>query len=223
MTLREAPSELGFGDNRLRCNAGRFIAAARADLDARAAPSAIARGGSAATPVGSEPQSTTATFGDWVLRCVREAPPDRPQRVCEVAQTLEVKGQGVVAQIALRRLSPKEPMRMTIALPPNVSLSSKVRVSVTDKDENPVELEWKRCLPGACVAEGEVRDDLVRSWRAQTECGADSLPSRVGATARLELLVPRARGRSRQPRKRRGRSIADTDDLSARTQQTPSA
>jgi hypothetical protein len=44
MTQREAPSELGFGDNGLRCNAGRFIAAARADLDARAAPSAIARG-----------------------------------------------------------------------------------------------------------------------------------------------------------------------------------
>jgi invasion protein IalB len=127
--------------------------------------------GSAATPVSSEPQSTTATFGDWVLRCVREAPPDRPQRVCEVAQTLEVKGQGVVAQIALRRLSPKEPVRMTIALPPNVSLSSKVRVDVTDKDENPVELEWKRCLPGGCVAEGEVRDDLIRLWRAQTSAG----------------------------------------------------
>lgn len=127
--------------------------------------------GSAATPVSSEPQSTTATFGDWVLRCVREAPPDRPQRVCEVAQTLEVKGQGVVAQIALRRGSPKEPMRMTIALPPNISLSSKVRVSVTDKDENPCEVEWKRCLPGACVAEGEVRDDLVRTWRAQTGAG----------------------------------------------------
>src|SRR4029077_15959866 len=84
------------------------------------------------TPVGPEPQSTTATFGDWVLRCTREAPPDRPQRVCEVAQTLGVKGQGVVAQIALRRLSPKEPMRMTIVLPTNVSLSSGVRVGVTD-------------------------------------------------------------------------------------------
>jgi invasion protein IalB len=106
-----------------------------------------------------------------VLRCVREAPRDCPQRVCEVAQTLEVKGQGVVAQIALRRLSPKEPMRMTIVLPTNVSLSSGVRISVTDKDENPVELEWKRCLPGGCVAEGEVRDDLVRFWRVQTGAG----------------------------------------------------
>ncbi len=65
---------------------------------------------------------------------------------------------------------------MTIALPPNVSLSSKVRVSVTDKDENPCEVEWKRCLPGACVAEGEVRDDLVRTWRAQTGGGQIHYP-----------------------------------------------
>ena len=123
------------------------------------------------TPVSPEPQTTTATFGDWVLRCVRQAVPDQPQRVCEVAQTLEVKGQGVVAQVALRRLSPKEPMRMTIALPPNISLPSGVRVSVTEKDQNPAELAWKRCLPGGCIAEGEVREDLLRSWRAQTGAG----------------------------------------------------
>jgi invasion protein IalB len=123
------------------------------------------------TPVSPEPQSTTATFGDWVLRCEREAARDQPQRICEVAQTLEVKGQGVVAQIALRRLAPKEPMRMTIVLPPNISLRSGVRLSISDKDENPVELEWKRCLPGGCVAEGDVREDLLRSWRAQTGTG----------------------------------------------------
>jgi invasion protein IalB len=137
------------------------------------------------TPVGPEPQSTTATFGDWVLRCVRGAPPDSPQWVCEVAQTLEVKGQGVVAQIALRRLSPKEPIRMTIVLPPNVSLSSGVRVSVTEKDENIVELEWKRCLPGGCVAEGEVRDDLLRSWRTQS--GAGKIHYVLGSTQPLGL------------------------------------
>lgn len=123
------------------------------------------------TPVSPEPQSTTATFGDWVLRCQREAARDQPQRICEVAQTLEVKGQGVVAQIALRRLTLKEPMRMAIVLPPNISLPSGVRISVTDKDENSVDLQWKRCLPGGCVAEGEVRDDLLRSWRTQTGAG----------------------------------------------------
>ena len=45
VTLGEAPSELVFSDNRLRCNAGRHIAGAGADLAARAALSAISRGG----------------------------------------------------------------------------------------------------------------------------------------------------------------------------------
>ena len=74
---------------------------------------------------------------------------------------------------------------MTIVLPPNVSLSSKVRVSVTDKDEYPVELEWKRCLPGGCVVEGEVRDDLVRLWRAQTGGGQIRYP--LGSAQLLSL------------------------------------
>jgi invasion protein IalB len=123
----------------------------------------------APAPISSEPQSTTATYGDWVLRCVRAA--DQPQKFCEVAQTLEVKGQGVVAQIALAHPPGKEPLRMTVVLPTNVSLTSGVRVSVGDKDENPAELLWKRCTPGGCAAEIDVREDLLRSWRAQSGAG----------------------------------------------------
>jgi hypothetical protein len=51
-----------------------------------------------------------------------------------------VKGQGVVAEIARGRLAPKEP----IVLPPNVSLLSGVHVGLSDKDENTIELGWKR-------------------------------------------------------------------------------
>jgi hypothetical protein len=80
-------------------------------------PSAEAPAAPQPALVGAEPQSTTATFGDWVLRCVQGTAPNQSQRLCEVAQTLEVKGEGVVAEIALGRLGPKEPMRLTIVLP----------------------------------------------------------------------------------------------------------
>jgi invasion protein IalB len=102
---------------------------------------------------------------------VHGAAPEQPQQVCEVAQSLEVKGQGVVAQIALGRLPGKSPMRMTIVLPPNISLASGVRVGLGDKDENAAELAWKRCLPGGCVAEMDIRDDVLRLWRAQAGAG----------------------------------------------------
>ena len=125
----------------------------------------------ALAPVSSEPQSTTATFGDWVLRCDRTTVANQPQRVCEVAQTLEAKGQGVVAQIALGRLSGKEPLRLTVALPPNISFSHGVRVAIDDKDETPADLTWKRCVPGGCVADGDIRDEILKVWRAQTSAG----------------------------------------------------
>ena len=122
-------------------------------------------------PVGSEPQSTTATFGDWVLRCDRTTVANQPQRVCEVAQTLEAKGQGVVAQIALGRLAGKDPLRLTVALAPNISFSHGVRVAIDDKDEIPADLTWKRCVPGGCVADGDIRDEILKAWRAQSGAG----------------------------------------------------
>ena len=125
----------------------------------------------APAPVSSEPQATTATFGDWVLRCERATIAGQSQRVCEVGQTLEAKGQGIVAQIALGRLSPKDPLRLTIALPPNVSLTSGVRVALDDKDDNPAELTWKRCVPGGCFAEADIRDEHLKAWRAQSGTG----------------------------------------------------
>jgi invasion protein IalB len=130
-------------------------------------PKPAAAAAPAPAPVGSEPQSTTATFGDWVLRCQRTEVAGQPQRICEIAQTLEAQGQGVVAQVAFGRVTPKDPMRMTILLPANVSLPSTVRVGVDEKDEAPAELAWKRCLPGGCVAETEIKDEIVKRWRTQ--------------------------------------------------------
>jgi hypothetical protein len=42
-------------------------------------------------PVSSTPERTTASFGDWVLRC--DAAPALAKRVCEVAQAMTVQGQ----------------------------------------------------------------------------------------------------------------------------------
>jgi len=36
-------------------------------------------------PVPSEPGVTTASYGDWMLRCQRLGPPEKPTRLCEVS------------------------------------------------------------------------------------------------------------------------------------------
>ena len=125
---------------------------------------------------GSEPESTTASFGDWILRCERGA---AQGRLCEVDQTLEMKGQGVVAQVALARLPGKDVMHVTVVLPNNVALTSGVRVLVSETDDSPLDLVWKRCLPVGCVAEADLPNALLKSWR--THAGAGQIRYLVGS------------------------------------------
>lgn len=121
-------------------------------------------------PVSAEPNMTTASFGDWVLRC-QKLPQNAAGRVCEVAQTMQVQGQNApVAQFAIGRASKSEPLRATAVVPPSVSFPSNVQVAL-DKDASPLELDWRRCLPGACFADLVVKEDQLKRWRTATETG----------------------------------------------------
>lgn len=118
-------------------------------------------------PVAADPSATTAAFGDWILRCVKAGDAANPKRVCEVVQSIVVEGQQApVAQVALGRLQPTSPLRFTLVLPHNVSLTALPRVSTGEADKQPVELGWLRCLPIGCFADAAAKDDLLAKWRA---------------------------------------------------------
>ncbi|GJD45616.1 hypothetical protein AFCDBAGC_3490 [Methylobacterium cerastii] len=140
---------------------------------ALAQPAKVAPAAQAPKPVAVpiEPGSTTASFGDWILRCQRGGG-DKPVRICEAAQTMQVQGQAQpIAQIAIGRVSSGEPLQVTAILPPNVALPSSVRVLTDQKDTAGFELAWRRCLPGGCVAEAGVREEVLRRWRGAAEPG----------------------------------------------------
>lgn len=121
-------------------------------------------------PISAEPNMTTASFGDWVLRC-QKLPENAGGRVCEVAQTMQVQGQSApIAQFAIGRAGKSEPLRGTAVVPPSVSFPSHVQVAL-DKDTPPLELEWRRCLPGACLADLVLKEDQLKRWRAASENG----------------------------------------------------
>ena len=126
-------------------------------------------------PVSSLPQATTASFGDWVLRCRRpDGGPDLAT-TCEVAQTLQVQGQGPIAEIAFGRPPAKdggkEAMRLVVVVPNNVTFPGVVTMSIDDKDARPVELTYRRCLPAGCFADAEASNDVLARWRPQGERG----------------------------------------------------
>ncbi len=136
-----------------------------------AAPSAAPAPAPAAPPqVANEPQSTTAAFGDWVMRCARQGEGAAVVRICEVSQTIQVQGQQrPLAQVAFGRVQRTDPMKLTAVLPSNVSFPSVVRVTVEDKDPQPFDLVWRRCIPGACIADAEPNAGTLQRFRARTE------------------------------------------------------
>lgn len=124
-----------------------------------------------AAPVPSTPERTTASFGDWVMRC--DAAPTPAKRVCEVAQLMTVQGQAApVAQVAFGRTARGEPMRATLVLPVAVLLTIKPKILSEKDDKSPLEVSWQRCVPGGCIASATVADDVMVRLGAHTEPGS---------------------------------------------------
>lgn len=117
------------------------------------------------------PERTTASFGDWILRCETSSPPAR--RICEVAMAMTVQGQTApIAQIAFGRATRSDPMRLTLVLPPNVTLATKPRILGEKDDKAAIDLTWERCLPGGCVAASNVVDAVVARLSRYAEPGS---------------------------------------------------
>lgn len=151
-------------------------------------PGASVPSGPAAQPVPVEPSVTTASFGDWMLRCQRIGENGKASRVCEVAQSIQTQGQQTpIAQVALGRMAAADPLRITVVMPVSVSFPSSVQIVMGDKDAKPVELAWKRCVPAGCFADAVAGDELLRHWRRSGEAGRILFKDATGRDVALPL------------------------------------
>lgn len=163
---------------------GTALAQAAGTKAANPAPAAAP----AAQPIPTEPSNTTASFGDWTLRCQRLADGSKAARVCEVAQVLQAQGQAApIAQIAMGRLSAGEPLRVTAVMPLSVSFPSSVQIAMGDKEPKPVDLPWRRCLPSGCFADVAPGDDVLKQWRKASEPGRILFKDAAGRELALPL------------------------------------
>jgi invasion protein IalB len=120
-------------------------------------------------PVDAEPQSTTATFGDWTLQCRRNGTGATAQKSCEVVQSVTAQGQQApLAQIAIGRTGPSEPLTVTLVLPHNVSFPSTPRLGLKTGAAG-LDLAWARCLPVGCFANARLTDEALRQWRTAAD------------------------------------------------------
>lgn len=116
----------------------------------------------------SKPDNTTATYGDWVLRCQQSV----GTRICEIVQTIEQQGQrGPLALIAIGRPVRSEPVKLVIQIPPNLTLGDKAGVRVTVAEKEEALAIFQRCTPGGCFGEVSLGDEAFKRWRGFSEAG----------------------------------------------------
>jgi invasion protein IalB len=158
---------------------------ALAQLPKSAAPASAAKSESA-PPVDAEPNSTSASFGDWALRCQRLGNGAETQRVCEVTQHIRAQDQqNPVAELAIGRL--KNPLRLTVVLPVNVTIANPPSFSTDRKVPELLDLDWRKCLPGGCIADALLKDDVLRRWKTQTSAEHITWTDASGRDLAIEL------------------------------------
>jgi invasion protein IalB len=124
------------------------------------------------TTVDATPTSTSASFGDWVLRCQRLGNGAETLHVCEVAQQIRAQDQqNPLAEVAIGRLKKSDPLLLTVVLPVNVAFPNSPSFSPDAKDSDPLDLGWRKCLPGGCFADVVLKDDVLQRWKAQSGNG----------------------------------------------------
>ena len=146
-------------------------------------------GPAAPAPVSADPDRTTASFGDWLLRCERVA---EAERSCEVAQVIAVQGsQQPIAQIALGRIARTQPaLTLLVQVPVNVELGTPIRLIGDDREPLIIETSWRRCVPAGCFASVELREEVVvRRLRDRPEPMRIEFRDSTGRDLRLAFSV----------------------------------
>lgn len=127
------------------------------------APSGWAQSDNSAAAV---PQSTTATYDHWTLRC-DNAVGTSPRKVCEIAQVIAgPDGKTALAQVVLGKPSRDAPLKLIIQLPIGVWLPSHALLVLDDKTT--VTATFKRCVQ-LCFADANLDDTTLAALETKTE------------------------------------------------------
>ena len=116
------------------------------------------------------PQRTTATYGDWTVRC--EMTSEEPAtRNCEMFQAIGVQGQSApVAQVAFAPGTEAGAFRLVVQTPLAVWLASDVRLTVGE--EEIAVADYKRCFQQSCLAEVDVPEAVMTDLVGRSGEGA---------------------------------------------------
>jgi invasion protein IalB len=133
------------------------------------------------------PQRTTASYANWVLTCDTQAGPP-PQKTCEILQMVQAQAQGRTvpfSRIAVMQPVKGQPIKLVIQVPTNVALSRNVRIQIADADPG-IAAPFARCASAGCFADFELKDDVLKKFRAASGNGKVTYADVAGH----EVVVP---------------------------------
>jgi invasion protein IalB len=114
------------------------------------------------------PQSTTATYDDWVVRCEKGG----KGTVCEMTQTTQLKTNSqLVSVIAVGAANGNSPTKVVFQLAVNVWLQAGVTLASSD-GQIAIASNFTRCIPNGCFAETEVTQDVLQKLRTMKDQGS---------------------------------------------------
>ena len=155
-----------------------------------AAPAQSAQQAPAQQPGASEvPQSTTATYADWVVQCLTRpgTPQEKAEKLCEMAQVTQLQGKNVpFSRIAVERPTKEQPTKLIVQVPVNASFATPVRVQTADADPG-MTSPFARCVPGGCFAEFDLKEETLKKLRAATGVGKLSFADAGGHDVAVPL------------------------------------
>jgi invasion protein IalB len=171
--------------------------AAKAETKAEKHPAARQAAGAAKGEAKGDPQITSTAYGNWSLRCQKEAPPakdakaatgEKPARACEISETLEASDHsGPIAKLSIGRPGGKGSLFAVLIVPNNISFPSSVHIRTDDKDIWGLRLDWVRCIPGGCFAQAQLADATVGYWHGLDSQGEIRFPDSTGADVSLPI------------------------------------
>jgi invasion protein IalB len=116
------------------------------------------------------PQSTTATYVNWVVQCQTRAG-QTPERVCDMAQITQMQNNNApFSRVAVARPVKGQPVRLEVQVPVNASFAANVKIQTGDSDPG-IAAPFARCVPGGCFAEFDLKDDVLKKLRASSGTG----------------------------------------------------
>jgi invasion protein IalB len=99
-----------------------------------------------------------------------------------MAQSTQVQGRNLpFSRVAIAHPVKGQPVRLEVQVPVNISFGTNVKIQTGDADAG-IAASFARCTPNGCFADFDIKDDVLKKFRAATGAGSFLLPTPAAMT-----------------------------------------